>query len=91
MGHPSGMKLIIVKTGKAMALYAKVSFAKKKIGRMKFLPGKGYGDDFKIMAVMSLLAILEAERRYRERAAACSLTSSDDCYHLCSCCSVLLI
>jgi hypothetical protein len=68
MGHCSGMKLIRIKTGDVIALYGKVTCSTwKKTGKVRFLDGQDFGDEFQDMAVMSLLAILEAKRRYMER------------------------
>ncbi|KAE8444476.1 hypothetical protein EG329_000460 [Mollisiaceae sp. DMI_Dod_QoI] len=67
MRHSSGMKLVRVKTDEVIVVYAKVSCAMKKTGKMKFLNGSMLGNDFQIMAAMSLLSILEVEKRNLER------------------------
>ena len=61
--HSIGMTLVRVKTGTVIALYTKASWPKKKTGKMKFVDGENFGNDFQVMAVMSLLAILERESR----------------------------
>ncbi|KUJ16717.1 uncharacterized protein LY89DRAFT_669181 [Mollisia scopiformis] len=56
IGHSSGMKLVRMKTGEVVVVYAKVSCAVKKIGKMRFLEVE-LGNEFQVMAVMSLIAI----------------------------------
>lgn len=71
LGHASGMKLLRVKTNEIVAVYARVSCAVKKRGKIKFLTGEGrkgdeLGNGFELVAVMSLVSILEVERRNGE-------------------------
>lgn len=75
MGDSSGMKLIRVKTGQVVTVYADVSFAVQKRGKMSFLEtGKeqDLGDEWRIMVVMTLMVILEARRSEENTAAACA-------------------
>jgi hypothetical protein len=70
LGHSTGMKLIRVSTGEVIAVYANVSISVKKKGRMSFLMSEmsemDLGFEFQLMAVMSVLSILEIERRRGE-------------------------
>lgn len=64
LGHSTGMKLVRVKTGEVVAAYADVSCAWTKKGKICFL-GTDLGDEWRVMVVMSLVALLEARRRSR--------------------------
>ncbi|PVH82730.1 hypothetical protein DL98DRAFT_530108 [Cadophora sp. DSE1049] len=65
MGHSKGMKLVRVRNGRIVAVYASMSCAVRKRGKMRIWMGEGdgLGREFELMAVMSLVAILEAQRR----------------------------
>ena len=66
MGHSVGMKLVRLQTGEIVATYADVSFALYKRGKMVFLDEgegrEGLGDQWRVMVVMTLLAMLEQRR-----------------------------
>jgi hypothetical protein len=74
LGHNAGMKLIRVQTDEVFAVYADVRFAVQKRGKMAFLEtGKGQdlGSEWRIMVVMTSMAILEVRRREENTAVAC--------------------
>jgi len=60
-----GMKLVRARNGRAVAVFANVNMALKKKGKMRFLMrvGDAFGREFELMAVMSLVANLMAQRR----------------------------
>ena len=66
LGHSTGMKLVRVQTREVVAAYADVSFALYKRGKMAFLDRgngrEGLGDEWRVMVIMTLLAILEQRR-----------------------------
>ncbi|KAH7384897.1 hypothetical protein BKA64DRAFT_646338 [Cadophora sp. MPI-SDFR-AT-0126] len=64
-GRSKGMELVRVRSGRVVAVYVSVNLAVRKKGKMRVLreDGDGLGREFEMMAVMSLVAILEAQRR----------------------------
>jgi hypothetical protein len=72
LGHGSGMKLIRVKTEEVVVVFVHVSLAIYKKGKMSFVKtGKGeeLGDEWRTMAVMTLLTILEEKRKSSDTSA----------------------
>jgi hypothetical protein len=68
--HSTGIKLIRVSNGEVVAAYANVSISMKKKGKMSFLMSEknemDLGFKFQLMAIMSVLLILEVQRRRGE-------------------------
>lgn len=71
-GHGGTLKLIRVSTGDVLAVYAGLGKMGKKrnpshlIGMFRFLPGEGtigLGEDWEVLAVMSILSLVERGRR----------------------------
>ena len=60
LGHLSGMKLMKVKTGAVVAVYANVNFSVTKMEKMHFF--LDLGNDLRLMGTMALLSILEERR-----------------------------
>lgn len=68
LGYAIGMKLVRVRNEGVVAVFAIVNMALKKKVKMRFLMREGDGRDglgreFELMAVTSLVAILEAQVR----------------------------
>lgn len=66
MGKPHGGKLVRVKTGEVVAAWTLPRMLNKKKGKMSFLGNREVlGEKFELMAVISILGIMEKERRRR--------------------------
>ena len=61
------MKLVRVKKGEVAAVYADVNFAVYKNGKMRgvFFRDAGLGDEWRVMLVMTLMALLEGNELTR--------------------------
>jgi hypothetical protein len=66
-----GLKLVRIRTGETLAVYAGLGFSprivnpKRVVGMFRFL-GYSLGDEFSILAIMSILTIVERGRRAME-------------------------
>ena len=64
-GKSHGMKLVRVKTGEVVAAWAPPNSGTRKRGKMAFLNREVLGENFEIMTVVTILAIMEKARRGR--------------------------
>lgn len=62
-GKKYGMKLVRTKTGEVVVAWAPPNSGSRKRGKMAFLRKAELGEQFEIMAVVSILAIMEKGRR----------------------------
>ncbi|KAG4429704.1 hypothetical protein IFR05_014815 [Cadophora sp. M221] len=62
-GKRHGMKLVRAKTGEVVVAWAPPNSGTRKRGKMAFLNRDALGEKFEIMAVVSILAIMEKGRR----------------------------
>jgi hypothetical protein len=66
MGHYDGLRLVRESTEKVVAAFAYVKLSKTKKGKMQFMNEReDLGEEFWLMVFMSMLSILEGERRAR--------------------------
>ncbi|EPQ65024.1 hypothetical protein BGT96224_2734 [Blumeria graminis f. sp. tritici 96224] len=63
----NGLKLVNCDTGEIVATWTRPSFSTKKLGKMNFLveDRSRLGERFELMAVITILSIMERERRKR--------------------------
>ncbi|KAK0107974.1 hypothetical protein ONS96_003756 [Cadophora gregata f. sp. sojae] len=69
-GKSHGMKLVRVRTGEVVVAWAPPNSGTRKRGKMAFLNREVLGENFEIMAVVTILAIMEKARRGRGGGAA---------------------
>ncbi|KAH7397516.1 hypothetical protein BKA64DRAFT_38202 [Cadophora sp. MPI-SDFR-AT-0126] len=69
-GKSHGMKLVRVKTGEVVVAWAPPNSGTRKRGKMAFLNREVLGENFEIMAVVTILAMMERTRRGRGGGAA---------------------
>ncbi|KAH7346882.1 hypothetical protein BKA65DRAFT_503522 [Rhexocercosporidium sp. MPI-PUGE-AT-0058] len=62
-GKKHGMKLVRTKTGEVVVAWAPPNSGTRKRGKMAFLSRDALGEKFEVMAVVSILAIMEKGRR----------------------------
>lgn len=62
LGRVGALNLVRFRTGQIVATYSKVCWALTKRGKMEFLV-EDYGRSWEALAVMSLLGVLEMEKR----------------------------
>ncbi len=68
-GRSRGLKLVRVGTGEVVAAYAKTGMSARKIGKFRWVSNEEWGEEAGILVVISLLAIVERERRDEKRRA----------------------
>jgi hypothetical protein len=64
-GASRGMKLVRLSTGEVVAAWTGPHSGRKKVGKMRFMAGERavFGDEFEILVVISIAAIMEKRRR----------------------------
>jgi hypothetical protein len=61
-GKPRGLKLVRTTTGEVVAVYTG-AISLRKLGKMRWLSERSYGDVSELIVMMSILALVEKDRR----------------------------